>query len=488
MDNLNRIVSLREALAIAFRDKWIIVAAFLIPPLIAIGVALAMDRTYQANASLLVKAGRQFVPQSDLGQAINNLPTASMQETMNSEVSILRSRDLAVETLNQVGLAKLYPDIAAGDGTVDAKMALAVKAFASDLKVDNPAQSTVINVALESHDAAVAQRGLAALVELYRTKHVSVFASPRSGILTNQLNAEIKNLDGLESKTATFRIEHALFDPRQQREQLLAERGRLVSAKGDLDTRTVELTNKVAFLDGLLTSTPATKTVQTEAYQSDSVMNANNKLLELRREEQNLLSRYLESSRPVQNVQADIAVVERFLAEQNKSFQGRVTTGANPVYDDMRREIVAARSELEPIAKQSAELDRQIADVNRQLEGLEGNERALLDLERAVTAGRENTKVLREQLHQAIVKENLDREKVDSISIVQEAAALPDPVSPKRTLWALGGIAVGMLAALGALIALILLRNTFLTADAVERALKLPVLVSLPHMARAEPR
>ena len=488
MNKLDRIVSLREALAIAFRDRKIIIAAFAVPVVLAVVVALSLPRAYQATASILVKTGRQFVPQSDVGQAINSVPTASMQETMNSEVSILQSRDLGIALFDKVGIDKVYPDIAASADDPESAREIALKALSGDLVVDNPPQSTVINVSLNNRDPAVAASTLDTLVGLYRQKHVDVFATPRTQVLTEQLDGELASLAALEARTANFRIEHNIFDADKQRQQLIDERGKLVSTRGDLDTRSVELTNKLVFLQSRLAETPETKTVGTESFQTDSVNNANVKLLELQREEQNLLSRYLEDSRPVQNVRADIAVVKRFLAEQGKQFQGKVMTGTNPVFDDLRRSAVEAQAELEPIAKQSEEIGRQVAAIDSELQRLENDQRELVSLERAVESGRDNVKVLREQLHQASVNETLDREKIDSISVVQQAAALPDPVSPRRMLWGLGGIAAGVLAAFGALVILIVMRNTFLTADAVERGLKLPVLVSVPHIARAEPR
>jgi uncharacterized protein involved in exopolysaccharide biosynthesis len=488
MNTFDRIVSLREALAIAFRDKWIIVGAFLVPVLIACAAALLTPRVYESTAVILVKTGRQFVPQSDVGQAINSVPVASMQETMNSEVSILNSRDLAIGVIQRVGLATLYPKIADGDDTDAAKLDMAVEAFDKDLKVDNPAQSTVINVALDNHDVAASTKALETLVALYRQKHVDVFATPRTQVLTEQLDKELASLAALEARTANFRIEHNVFDPDTQRQQLIEQRGTLVAARGDLESKKVELTNKLAFLNDKLSSTPETKTVGTERFSTDTVNNASTKLLELRREEQNLLSRYLENSRPVQNVRADIAVVEKYLAEQGKQFQGKVMTGVNPVYDDLRRQTVEAQADLEPIAKQSDELTRQIGVIDAQLQTLENDQRELAGLVRSVESGRDNVKVLREQLHQATINETLDKEKIDSISIVQEAAPLPDPVRPRRMLWGLAGIAIGILSAFGALVGLIVMRNTFLTADAIERGLKLPVLVSLPHLARAEPR
>ncbi len=479
------VVSLREALAIAFRDRRIVLVAFAVPVVIAILAALLVPRSYMATAALLVKTGRQFVPQSDVGQAINNLPTATMQETMNSEASILRSRDLSLALLDRVGIEKLYPAIAESSQPEPRKQELALKALAGDLQVQNPAQSTVINLSLENRDRLVAATALDALVTLYRQKHVDVFANPRADVLTSQLGTELASLTSLEERAAKFRIAHDLFDADAQRQQLIEERGQRLSAKGDLDSRSVELTNKLAFIHERLTKTPESQTVGTERFQTESVNTANVKLLELRREEQNLLSRYLADSRPVQNVRADIAVVERFLAEQGKQFQGKVMTGSNPVYEDLRRSGVEAEAALEPIAKQTAELTRQTAEIDQRLQQLEIDQRELASMEQAVTSGRENVKALRAQLHQATVNETLDRERIDSISVIQGAATLADPVRPRRLLWTLAGVIVGLLAASGSVLVLLITRNTFLTADAVERGLKLPVLVTLPDLGAA---
>jgi uncharacterized protein involved in exopolysaccharide biosynthesis len=488
MNTLAPVVSLREALAIAFRDQRILLVAFLVPVVIAVVAALLTPRAYMANATLLVKTGRQFVPQSDVGQAINNLPTASMQETMNSEVSILRSRDLSLALLDRVGLEHLYPDIAGSSMPPARKQDLAIRALSGDLGVENPAQSTVINLSLQNRDPAVAATALDGLVTLYRQKHVDVFATPRADVLTGQLATELASLTSLEERAAKFRIEHDLFDAEAQRQQLIEERGQRLSAKGDLDSRNVELANKLAFLRDRLLSTPESQTVGTEKFQTESVNTANVKLLELRREEQNLLSRYLADSRPVQNVRADIAVVERFLAEQGKQFQGKVMTGSNPVFEDLRRSAVETEAALEPLAKQGAELGRQIAEIDQRLQRLEVDQRDLAAMEQAITSGRENVKALRGQLHQATVNETLDRERIDSISVVQAAASLPDPVRPRRLLWIFTGMIAGLLVAAGTLLVRLVTRNTFLTAEAVEQGLKLPVLVSLPDLGTSAQR
>src|SRR5689334_21801660 len=104
--------SLREALTIVFRRQRAITLSLLIPPLLAVGVALFITPLYQSDSKVLIKAGREFLPGSDESRSSPNAPSSTMQEAINSEIEILTSRDLTLEVLSQVGIDNVYPKLA----------------------------------------------------------------------------------------------------------------------------------------------------------------------------------------------------------------------------------------------------------------------------------------------------------------------------------------------------------------------------------------
>ncbi|MBX9633790.1 MAG: hypothetical protein K2X44_02310, partial [Magnetospirillum sp.] len=61
--------SLREALTLAFRCKRRIALAFILPPIIALTVGFLMTPIYGAFSKVLIKAGREFLAQTDAGQS-----------------------------------------------------------------------------------------------------------------------------------------------------------------------------------------------------------------------------------------------------------------------------------------------------------------------------------------------------------------------------------------------------------------------------------
>ena len=112
MNSAPSLPSMREALTLAFRRKWRIILAFVLPPIIAVAVSFLMTPQYGAYTKLLVKAGREFLAQSDAVHPAPVAPSSTMQESINSEIEILTSRDLSLEVLHDIGIDKVYPDLA----------------------------------------------------------------------------------------------------------------------------------------------------------------------------------------------------------------------------------------------------------------------------------------------------------------------------------------------------------------------------------------
>lgn len=101
----------REMVAIGFKNRWRIIAGILIPPAIALALVLLLPKVYRAQSDILVKAGREYMAQTD-GESATMAPNSTKQEEINSEIALLGSRAVAEATIKAIGLAVLYPDLA----------------------------------------------------------------------------------------------------------------------------------------------------------------------------------------------------------------------------------------------------------------------------------------------------------------------------------------------------------------------------------------
>jgi capsular polysaccharide biosynthesis protein len=78
------------------------------------------------------------------------------------------------------------------------------------------------------------------------------------------------------------------------------------------------------------------------------------------------------------------------------------------------------------------------------------------------------------------MNEDLDRERVVSVSIVQRPDAPAQPAGPRHLPFALAGILIGLVGASGVLLYLLVFRETLITVESVERIIGLPVVASVP--------
>jgi hypothetical protein len=82
---------MRELIADVFRNARLIAVALVIPPIVAVAVAFVLPPEYQADAKILIKPGREFLPSTNPGQNDNGLPSTTMTEVVKSEAEILNS-------------------------------------------------------------------------------------------------------------------------------------------------------------------------------------------------------------------------------------------------------------------------------------------------------------------------------------------------------------------------------------------------------------
>ena len=87
--------------------------------------ALAAPRTYTARSEMIVRMGEEYVYQPTAGGAGAGA-TPDMQTIVNAEMRLIGSGAVVRGAIESVGLARLYPDIAASSGSDARKMAAAI--------------------------------------------------------------------------------------------------------------------------------------------------------------------------------------------------------------------------------------------------------------------------------------------------------------------------------------------------------------------------
>lgn len=485
-----------EFAAILLRRWWVILGVFaVVTAVVSVGALRAPPR-YQAEASLLVRIGREYVYRPEVGRG-ESARMPSLAEIVNSEVEILSSRDLAEQVVGTLGASLLYPDVAEFEPDPELARERAVRRFREDVSARPVLESSVIKVSFEHSDPKLAADAVNLLVERFKDKHIEVFSEARSARVGEQLARRDEELTAAEAALAAFKAENQVYDLAEQRRLLLGQRVRLGEA---LEERKLELAGLrlVPLPSATDEPPPAELPAHLRPEMKDELLRqlhdlerelreyepppadrlieqASMRLLELELELHGLERDLNPESRRVQGLKAEIETVRTFL--------GAAERRAGVFDETRRRELQAGRSALEERIKamqadlaqlvrhedwQAREATRRaleqaelavrdhalnLESANTEIRRLDQQERSLHELERQRESAEAALLLTRERLDEARLSEQLDREKAINVRVIEAAAAPVDPSGlPPRLRIALGafvglivGVAIAML-------------------------------------------
>jgi uncharacterized protein involved in exopolysaccharide biosynthesis len=473
-------MSLREILAIAFREKRKIFIAALIPPVIAIGLLLVIKPSYRAETALVIKTGREYIAPEGQNSALG--PSSTLQEQVNTEIQIMTSRGVLEKVINKVGMENIYPGLKDG-GVLNPSTAAdsAIDKLAKSLDVQPVKLSNVLSVTYEHDDPKVATTVLTAVVDAYQTAHLEVYAGNRAKTYQEGIQRDIDELGKLEQDRAKIKVDNQVYDIALQRAALISQRSDAEAHLHDSQTRMITLQKRLTSLHS------SRKGIKTDVTSADTAKNeleySQNALTDLRREETALLARYSGNNPQVHQVRDQIRGIESRIATLNQSVVG---TKSDPVTlsAQIDQQIVVDQTEAAPL---QAEIDQYVglvAKISNELERIEKVDTDLRVLSERIEAVNSDLKMARESYEQARTLDDMDRAKIVSVSQIQPVITPEKPAKPVKLLYLGAGLLLGLLAAGSVVVVSVAANNTFMTAESVERLLRLPVLVTVPRGAK----
>jgi len=370
---------------------------------------------YEATALLLVKLGREYVYQDDVGNAGSAVVPKTDESLINSEIQILRSAEVVKGVVEAIGVDTLYPSLAAAPPPGVPLESVAAARLLANLIVGTVKDADVIQVTLRTPDPQVTARAVNMLVDLFKEKHLEAFGEPQAtAFLEAQSKEASDDLKAAETALVEFQAEHPQFSLEDRDAILLRERT-------ELGTALMEVENEIV---------AARQRALTQS--STVVSNAQDQLLKLRLEERTLLNTHNEDSRQVENVRHEIALVEGFLKDQTTDSSGR---------NGQEISLLTARKQ---------KIDERLAGVEDELKNLPELTQRYRELTRDAQTKEANYKRIADRFEKAQTSAEMDRQKIANISVIQPAYAPLVPASPQPMLNLAAAVIVGGGLAVGA--------------------------------------
>lgn len=470
-------LSRREVLSIIFKEKRLLISVFLVISIATIIFSYIITPKYEAMAEILINSGQEFQTQADAGKQVGSTPYLTKQEIINSELEILESHDLLEAVVTQVGVARLYPKIAANPPANMRPVDAAVDQFSKDLKIQAVTMSEVITLSYYNADRATAIQALSALIQLYQTKHASVFGETRASYFATQLKTYEAQLDDTSEQIADLREQKSLFDVAAQQSQLIQDRSQVVDVLQSLESKSVDAHGRIGYYQNRLKSlSPLVTAGET---QSDAVETAKGKLLDLQVQLVTMRQRYTSDTKPIQDTLQQIGAIQDFIAGRTVANKN-VWQQRDPAYDDANLKMQQAEADAASMDAQIVLEKQHLQEFDSQLNDLVGGAHDLEALERNHDMLDDLVRTIRTRYEEAKASEDLDKQNVGSVNVLAEPDASTKPAKPKHTVFALVGCGLGLFGVAAVLIYLVAFRDTLITAESVDRLLGIKVLGVVP--------
>ena len=491
--------TLRSGMASLFHDRWRVGGVFALGLVVTAVVALMAPVKYTADAELLLRLGREYIYKPETGEPANGAPVAyDREQTLLAEARILNSRDIMDAVLSKLGDDRVFPELkpSAARGwwrenvlnplglkgnppKAEARRAAAIQLFERALEAELLRGSNLMQVSFTHRDPVVAAKVLSEVIETYIDRRTVIFASAQRGTAQTNFNARRKQLAQAEERLAAYKRDHGIQAFATEQSLLLTHRSGIDDRRTDAQLSLARANGRVSSLRDSLGHVAADVPLSSETQRSDAVDKARSLLLDLKLKERELSSQFTDDAPAVQDVRADIARTEAYLAELLANPTRTVRTGRSQTRDAVETDLLRTLADEQQSRAGSATLAGERAATERRLADLASSEPELNALERERRLAEENFNAAAKALRDERASAELDRERRSNVSVVQA----PRPPAAGRSLaGVIAGIGtfLSVCAALLTAFLLALWRDTFLTPEQLERTLGLPSLASVP--------
>jgi uncharacterized protein involved in exopolysaccharide biosynthesis len=455
------------------------ILTFLVIALIGAVVAFSLKTTYPAHSSLMIRLGQAYVYQPQVGDAARGAAPDNDQ-VVQSELEILQSDAVKIRVVNDIGLARLYPELGRAYATADpqkreALQQSAMRAITSGLKVAAAPDTSIARLTYTDKDPERAALILNTLVDEYLRYRKTVLIDRNLGPLDQQRRAFQAQLDAADAAYQKFLTDNGIGDYDVEKTSLAQLYTQLLTDSYSVGAQDAEVEGRLG-----VTSREVANAQPEIGLFHDLDHTAQDKLAQLKVDRQDLLSRYQPNAQPVRDIDQKIAAQQALVSSGQANGPGARRVGVNPIYQTLQTEKNQLEAQAASLRDRKAALAAQLAEVAARRQKLAALDPQYQELARQRDLLTVNVRNLTQHEQESQAAEALAQSGDDgSIKVIERAYP---PTKGKSLKWVVlgGALVFALFAAVCVGLLLGFLQKGYPTAEAVERTLDLPVLVTTP--------
>jgi uncharacterized protein involved in exopolysaccharide biosynthesis len=472
-------VSLRDVISPVFRHQRLVLWSFVAIFLVSVVTAIVLPKQYQAEMKILVKRERVDPAVSSNKATVFETRTDVTEEQVQSEVELVRSRDLLEGVVKACGI---LPAGEMNGREPSISLARAVRNLQTTLEVGPIKKTNLISATYRSSDPVLAAKVLNTLANLYLEKHLEVHRLPGAfDFFQKQTERYRDELASSEEHLVGYDRDTGVVSPELEKEITLRKQSEFDAALRETQTNIAEATERIRSLEAQMSTTSPRITTQDRISDNPMLLQQlKSTLLTLELKRTDLLTKFAPDYLPVREVEKQIAQTETAIAAADNSPVHDRTTDSDPTYAWLREELAKNRAQLIALRARAQALAPVVEIYRAKTRSLDEKGATQKDLVRAAKAAEENYLLYLQKQEEARIADALDRNRIVNVAIAEAATVPALPVHSPLFILLVGTLLATMFsAALG--FGADYLDPSFRTPQELRNTLNIPVLAAIPR-------
>ena len=463
------------------RRHWILIlVCTLVGGPLAYGVSRFLPVKYKSQTLVLIQ--QQSVPLD----YVKSIDTADINQRLSSMQQQILSRSRLEPIIRQYGLYS----VDASKGSMDALVAQLQKAIevtpVSPMAETRSSQLPGFNVTVTLDNPRMAQEVCTAVTSMFieeNLKSRQQHSEQTTQFLSQQLVDAKAVLDDQDAKLAAFKSQHINSLPDEEQTNL----NLLTGLTSQLDAATQALARAQqdkSFAESMVSQQEASWQASQTGHNPATM---EQQLIAMQAQLSSLQARYTDDYPDVIKTKADIAAMQRKMAETNNQAgspepANNVKTSIEPPQiQQLRAQVHNYDQVISEKTREQEQIKQQIRLYQDRIQSSPAVEQQYKEVSRGYQTALDSYNDLLKKRQESSMATQLERDQQGEQFRVLDPANLPTaPSFPNRPLFALGGLGGGLALGLGLTFLMELKDSSLKTERDVEVALQLPVLAMVP--------
>jgi uncharacterized protein involved in exopolysaccharide biosynthesis len=405
-------------------------------------------RQYTSSAKFLVKNAREELvvgPTADASAAYRSQLTETM---LNTELELLRSRDILTRVVTELNLAQ--PLIDEGKDPAIATE-LAVRGLSGRLESGALRKTNIVQVAYTGRDPVLTAAVVQHVADAYLAAHLVIHSSPGTyEMFQRQAEEASVELRKAEEDLAALARSSNLVNLDTQKQDALKSVHDMETELAALEAEMREQSTRARIADIHMSRTPErVPTQRRNMPNQSSVERLHTMIAELQNKRTEALTKFKPTDRLIVELDTQIADTTKALDRAQHMSANEESTDINPAWQQLQAERTKAQLQLAGLESKTAELKRELdAQRERTLRIAEAGPE-YEQLVRQVTEAKGRYELLVQKQEEARIAEVLDRQRISNVVLAQAPVVSHVPSKPNVRLGVVAGALGAGFVALG---------------------------------------